>query len=279
MIPESIYKNINRKRDYINRVVIIDNIPLFSWVELNINELCNRTCVFCPRGHGYPNEDSHMSIKLASKIAIELKDLNFNGIVNISGSGEALLTKHIVDIIEMFGDKNINIELTTNGDKLTSSLIKKLYDVGVTQFIVSMYDGPEQVDYFNNLFKEANIDSNFYILRDRWYSKEDNYGLMLTNRAGTIGKQLSSPVKQKCFYPHHALYIDWNGDVLLCCHDMYNKTIKFGNVTNDSLLKVWKDKKLIDIRHKLNHGDRLESPCKNCDVDGTVLGAEHAKLW
>ena len=54
---ESIKQNIERKIPKINDVKIYNGFPLFSFVELNVNELCNRTCVFCPRVDPkiYPN--------------------------------------------------------------------------------------------------------------------------------------------------------------------------------------------------------------------------------
>jgi len=278
MISESIYKNINRKKNIINDVVIIDDIPLFSWVEVNVNDLCNRSCVFCPRGNGYLNTNNHISKQLVKKISNELKHLEFTGIINISGSGEALLTKHIVDNVEIFGKNNLNIEITTNGDRLTVEKIKDLYAAGLKYLIVSMYDGPDQIAFFNDLFKQANIHRDLYILRDRWYSKEEDYGLMLTNRAGFIKSKIKN-TNRKCFYPHHALYVDWNGDILLCCHDMYNKSIVFGNANDSTLFELWKNKKLIEYRKKLKLGDRSLSPCITCDVDGCIVGEEHAKLW
>ena len=36
--------NMDRKRPSINNVVKHNGVPLFSFVELNINEICNRTC-------------------------------------------------------------------------------------------------------------------------------------------------------------------------------------------------------------------------------------------
>jgi len=276
MIPDSIYKNIDRKKSLIDDVVIINNTPLFSWVEINVNDLCNRSCVFCPRGHDYSNTNNHISKKLVQKISNELKVLEFTGIINISGSGESLLTKHIVEIVQLFGDNNLNLEITSNGDKLTVKLIKDLYAAGLNHLIISMYDGPEQINHFNTLFDTANISESQYNLRDRWYSKEENYGLMLTNRAGYFNK---NKVNRKCYYPHHAMYIDWDGDVLLCCHDMYTKTVVFGNINNNTLLEVWNNNKLNEYRKRLKRGERSLSPCSSCDVDGCVVGASHAKLW
>ena len=278
---ESIKQNIKRKIPKINDVKIYNGFPLFSFVELNVNELCNRTCVFCPRvdPKTYPNQNLHMDIELASEISKQLLEVGFNGIVNISGTGEATLTKHLPLIVKKFGDKKIHIEIVTNGDFLKPKLISDLYSVGLKQLVVSMYDGPEQIEYFNNLFDECGIDEDLYTLRDRWYEEDEDYGLIYTNRAGSMGEKLLSPHERPCYYPHYATYIDWNGDVLLCCQDMYNRTVKFGNVKDKPLFDIWVDKKLTEFRDKLVVGDRSKSPCNNCNANGMVFGENHSRSW
>jgi len=280
-ITESIKKNILRKQPSIDEVTMLDGIPLFSFVELNVNELCNRTCVFCPRHDPkiYPNQNLHMDLELAELISVQLESVGFKGIVNISGTGEATLTKHLPLIVKEFGDKKIHIEIVTNGDKLTIKLITDLYLAGLSQMVVSMYDGPEQIEYFNNLFDECGIDEDLYTLRDRWYDEDVDYGLLYTNRAGSMGEKLLSPHERPCYYPHYATYIDWNGDVLLCCQDMYNRTEIFGNVLEKKLVDIWVDKKLNDYRKKLVKGERTISPCNNCTANGMVFGENHSKLW
>ena len=286
--------NIERKKPSINNVVMHGDIPLFSFIELNINEICNRVCPFCPRSNPeqYPNQNIHMSVELAKNIAEQLAGIDFTGIVNISGTGEPLLTKHVVDIVKQFGDKGIHIEIVTNGDMLVSKkgskLIKDLYSAGLCQFVVSMYDGPEQIDEFNALFASCDIDKGSYSLRDRWYDESEDYGLLYTNRAGNIGfEHLSDISKQKlmesgksaCFYTHYSMMIDWNGDALLCCQDMYNRTVNFGNVKDKSLVDIWTDAKLTEFRNKLKNGDRSLSPCSNCNANGQVFGGNHANKW
>ena len=278
---EAIRKNILRKQPSINEVTMLDGIPLFSFVELNVNELCNRTCVFCPRHDPkiYPNQNLHMDLELAELISVQLVSVGFKGIVNISGTGEATLTKHLPLIVKEFGDKKIHIEIVTNGDKLTPKLITDLYLAGLSQMVVSMYDGPEQIEHFNNLFDECGIDEDLYTLRDRWYEEDEDYGLTYTNRAGSMGEKLLSPHERPCYYPHYATYIDWNGDVLLCCQDMYNRTEIFGNVKDKPLLDIWVDKKLNGFRKKLVKGERTISPCNNCTANGMVFGENHSRLW
>ena len=109
---ESIKQNIERKIPKINDVKIYNGFPLFSFVELNVNELCNRTCVFCPRVDPkiYPNLNLHMDLELAELISVQLESVGFNGIVNVSGTGEATLTKYLSDIVKKFGDRNIHID-------------------------------------------------------------------------------------------------------------------------------------------------------------------------
>lgn len=278
---ESIKQNIERKIPKINDVKIYNGFPLFSFVELNVNELCNRTCVFCPRvdPKTYPNQNLHMDIELASEISKQLLEVGFGGIVNISGTGEATLTKHLPLIVKKFGDKKIHIEIVTNGDFLKPKLISDLYSSGLKQLVVSMYDGPEQIEYFNNLFDECDIDKDLYTLRDRWYDEDEDYGLIYTNRAGSMGEKLLFPHERPCYYPHYAAYIDWNGDVLLCCQDMYNRTVIFGNILEKKLVDIWVDKKLNDFRKKLVKGERTISPCNNCTANGMVFGENHSKLW
>ena len=278
-VTKAVLNNIERKRNCIDDVVMVDGVPLFSWVELNFNELCNRTCVFCPRSEDYPNQNFHMDLELAELIAEQLVSLGFSGTVNISGTGEPLLTRNLIDLVKKFGERNIRIEIVTNGDKLKPKLVKELYAVGLKQLVVSMYDGPEQKMYFNDLFKKSGISKEDFTLRDRWYDEEEDYGLIYTNRAGSLGKELPTPEKRSCYYPHYALYIDWNGDILLCCQDMYNRTVNFGNVKERSLLDIWKDQKLTEFRKKLKVGERSESPCNSCNANGMVFGKNHVDLW
>ena len=142
-MTESIKNNIKRKTPKINDVKFLNGFPLFSFVELNVNELCNRTCVFCPRHDSevYPNQNLHMEMETAHKIRKELEELNWRGTINLCGNGEPLLHKDIVGLVKALGDK-IGVEITTNGDFLKKKLIQDLYDNHLDYMVVSMYDGP-----------------------------------------------------------------------------------------------------------------------------------------
>ena len=175
-LNESTKKNLRRKSGYIDSVQIYDNWPLFSWLEINVTELCNRTCIFCPRQDPsfYPNQNLHLPLSLANKISDELGGLSYEGVVVLCGYGEPLLHPTFSSIVETIS-KNSRVEIVTNGDHLTSKNINKLISLGASYFVVSMYDGPEQIEKFTNMTKKANVPDDLVILRDRWY-KENHFG-------------------------------------------------------------------------------------------------------
>jgi len=280
MANKSTKLNMQRKSFFIDKVSFYNGKPIFSFIDINPTELCNRTCVFCPRHDPkeYPNQNLHMDIDTAHKIREELEKLNWNGSINICGNGEPLLHKDIVGLVGALGDK-IHVEITTNGDFLTVDLIKDFYKNHLNYIVVSMYDGPEQIEHFNNLFSKSGIDEDLYILRDRWYGEDEEYGLILTNRVGSLDFNKKVKVGKQCFYMHYSLQMDWNGDILSCCHDLYAKTRTFGNVNNKTLLEIWNSSMWNKSRKLLGEGKRIESPCNNCNAGGTLHGHNHYSEW
>ena len=110
------------------------------------------------------------------------------------------------------------VEVITNGDVLSSKRLQELYISDVSKVLVSMYDGPEQIEKFKKMTKKANVPEDLIILRDRWYDKYNDFGVKLTNRAGTIktGIQEEVGLYKNCYYPSYQFLIDWNGNVYLC---------------------------------------------------------------
>ena len=282
VISEKTKENIFRKSDFVDNLQVRgkDSLPYFSWIDISLTELCNRKCVFCPRHDSdeYPNQPLHFSTQLATKVASELKSLDYKGGVVFCGYGEPFMHPHIFELINIF--KDVRLEIVTNGDLLTSEKIRKAFDSGLSFMCVSMYDGPEQVDHFEKLFTQAHIDKSKYILRDRWHSEEDQFGLKLTHRSGTMkfGPDVKELEHSPCWYMTYSLTIDWNGDVLHCVQD-WQKKVKFGNLNNDSLMEVWESPKMSLVRKKLMLGDRKSSPCKECNANGTLHGFNHHNAW
>lgn len=286
-ITEKTKQNMVRKSDFVDDVQLLNGgIPVFSWIDISLTELCNRQCSFCPRfdKNLYPNQKLHMGIGLIQKIRDELVSLNYQGGVVFCGYGEPLLHPEIMNIIKIFG-RDVRTEIVTNGDYLKPEVISKLYEAGLSFMCVSMYDGPEQVEKFTKMFKDAGIETDRFILRDRWHSGEDGFGIKLTNRGGVLNNTNVVPTAvefkntiRPCHYLAYSLAIDWNGDLLLCVQD-WAKKVKLGNVFSDTLLGVWLSPRMKKMRNELIQGKRDKSPCKECDADGTLHGFNHVNAW
>ena len=71
-----------QEKEHLKLIENTDN-PLHSilTVEMNLTELCNRKCVFCPRHDPevYPNRNLNTTVEDASIIAKRLADFNYVG--------------------------------------------------------------------------------------------------------------------------------------------------------------------------------------------------------
>lgn len=264
-----------------DNIVFHKKIPLPSWIELSIIDACNRACSFCPKSNIEiaPNTYQNMSMKVIKSICKDLKKIKYKGSVVLCGYGEPMLHKEIFDICAELAKVSF-VEVVTNGDTLKPDIIKKLYTSNVNKLLISMYDGPEQKIFFNQMIKDSDVPNDFVILRDRWHDEKKDFGLKLTNRTGTINVGIQDPVdlKSKCYYPSYQMLIDWNGDVFLCPQD-WQRRMAVGNVMQSDIFGIWTGKFLEKYRISLLKGDRSKSPCNTCNANGKILGSKHAAIW
>lgn len=288
-------RNVKRKNSFRKFQKTVNNLikfPVFSWIEFSLSGLCNRVCVFCPRSNPkeFPNLNKHMSIESYTSVIEDLRSIEYKGGIIYSGFSEPILYKHIFEIIKITKSllPNNRIELITNGDHLKIEKLKKLFEAGLTQISVSLYDGPHQIENFKKLQLEANLSDEQFDLRFRWANVESdgglNFGINITNRAGAINMpeiniaKLQKGLKKKCFYPFYQIMLDYDGSVLLCNHDWYKKLI-LGNINKESILDIWNNHIYKKSRENLSKALRIDSPCKECDANGMMMGAEYVKDW
>lgn len=238
-------------------------------VELNITELCNRTCSFCPRSNPtiYPNQNLHMSIETAELLRDQLK--GFKGLISICGFGEPTLNRQFLKICKTLNE--FNLEVVTNGDRLTTKLIDNMIKVGVDNILISDYD---KNPYFKKLerdYEQIRIRRHFDDDTDRY--EEYNF----TNRGGIMFDDF---IANPCYYPSYKIVLDYNGDLLLCCNDWLRKQKPFGNIHEKNIMDIWTSEEYIYIRQELIKGNRdLNDACRNCNANGTLVGKESAEYW
>jgi radical SAM protein with 4Fe4S-binding SPASM domain len=286
--PNIARKNVMQDAHLTSAGTLPDGSPVFSEVEFNITGLCNRLCVFCPRvdPNIFPNVNEHMPLELYSKILADLKDIDYSGRVSFSGFGEPLLHPEHLELIRATRQvlPDCWLDIVSNGDRVDATKMKDLFDAGLTTLLISMYDGPEQIEFFESIIAEAQIPRETVILRERYLPPEHGYGINVTNRAGMVSVKevgvsiLLSPMKHPCYYTHYRMMIDYTGEVLLCPHD-WGKKLIVGNLHRQTILELWTGPILTSIRNRLGAGDRDSPPCNKCDVLGTRQGGEHFKAW
>ena len=211
---------------------------------------------------------------------------DFSGSVIFSGFVEPLLDKRIYKQIQDIRNKlpKANIELITNGDPLNKDRIEKLFDSGLSYLLVSAYDSEEQAIGFRTMLEKTNVDSSKYIVRNRYYGEEKDFGITISNRGGNMNntgykiEATKEPLKNKCTYPAYTFFIDYNGDVLTCSHD-WGKDMIMGNLNNNSIFEIWTGKKFSFARQNLLNARRNFSPCNVCNVRGGLIGSKHADHW
>tara|TARA_B100001996_G_C18668433_1_gene595714 strand:+ start:508 stop:1374 length:867 start_codon:yes stop_codon:yes gene_type:complete len=278
----TITKNINRRKLIVDKdIKFYKNIPLPSWIELSLIDVCNRSCSFCPKSDDKvaPNTYQKMSRLLIDKLADELKKVKFNGAFALCGYGEPLLHNDIIYITKKLSTAG-KVEIVTNGDVLKAKTLADLYKANVSRVLISMYDGEHQIDKFRSIIKASKVPEDLVILRDRWYSKDNNFGVKLTNRTGTIkiGNQAPTTLHKTCYYPSYQFLIDWNGDVFLCPQD-WQRRVTMGNMMQENIFDIWTSKIISRYRKNLLNGKRNLNPCNSCNAQGTLLGVSHAKIW
>lgn len=262
--------------------------PFFSLIEFNLSGLCNRTCVFCPRSNPevYPNVNEHIPLELYEKIMGELAEVKYDGVILYSAFGEPLLYKAIEAILEITKRycPEAKIETVTDGDFVTPAKLRSLFQAGLDTLLISMYDGPHQVEEFKAVMAEAGVSESQVILRTRWLPPEENYGITLSNRAGMIElpqagvAKLTEPLKRACYYPFYQALVDYDGAVLLCPHD-WGKKLVVGNLNHQTIHEIWDGSLMRRARRNLANSDRNFPPCDKCDVDGTLIGKDHFQEW
>lgn len=262
--------------------------PFFSLIEFNLSGLCNRTCVFCPRSNPkvFPNINEHIPLELYEKAMRELAEVDYDGMILFSGFGEPLLYKNLEVIIEMSKRycPRTRIETITDGDFVTPMKLRALFMAGLDALLISLYDGPDQVEKFESMRDEVGLEESQIVLRRRYLPAEQHYGITLVNRAGMVEipevgiGPLKEPLKRRCFYPFYQVVVNYDGAVLLCTHD-WGKKLIVGNLRDKSIHELWDSPIIQRVRRSLAKADRNFAPCNVCDADGTLMGEAHFQEW
>ena len=286
--------SIDRKREiFKSRFQLVEGVPVFTLIELNMLGACNRKCLFCPVSQPdfYEKNDKFgkISLELYQKILGDLELLNYQGLIHYSGLSEPLLLKNICEYVSLTKNvlPNALLEIITNGDVLSEKRMRKLFASGLDTLLISMYDGSDQIEKFTEMGRAAGATKEQLVLRRRYF-QDGNYGLTISNRGGLVESKefkdkddsgnLTLPLQKGCFYPFYMLKINFDGKVTMCSHDWDSKLV-LGNVNEQSIWEIWVGNELNSVRKSLSENSRRFPPCNECDVHGELLGSQHYDAW
>jgi radical SAM protein with 4Fe4S-binding SPASM domain len=240
-------------------------------VELNITELCNRTCSFCPRHNpeSYPNQNLAMTTETLTKIVRDLKSFNFNNRVGLVGFGEPFLHKNLTEFVSLIRATLPDLkwlEINTNSDFLTIDKVKDLYSAGCNQLTISMYDR-DISEQIKTLISGININVTFkHLYAERMELNEVNRDNILT-KINIVNK------RETCYLPFYKMFIDYDGKVLVCNNDWGRQGV-IGDINVHSLYEIWNSDEMLGYRKKLLAKDRDMNPCKFCNINGALYGKD-----
>ena len=94
------------------------------------------------------------------------------------------------------------------------------------------------------LREDLKLEESKFKIRPRNLGKKMNFGLNINNRAGSVDysrfglkQEKSLPLNRGCNYPLYCLFIDYNGDCLICPDDWKKKIV--GNIKREKIIDVW----------------------------------------
>ena len=183
----------NKSKTIENRMQLYEydnnKFPLPTEIEISESGTCNRKCSFCPRSTpGFEDKKEFISENLITKVAKELKSLDYSGVIRFSGFVEPMLDKNIYNHIKNFKFflPNCRIEMVSNGDPLNADRLKKLFVNGLDKILISAYDGAKDVKKFEEMVSKCELNTDQYIIRDRSLPEEEDFGITLSNRSGMM---------------------------------------------------------------------------------------------
>lgn len=270
----------------------------FKKIYIEITNICNLNCAFCPKTSRTPE---YMSESLYKKAIDESKPLAEE--ITLHVMGEPLLHPHIKKIIEYAENKDIKINLTTNGTLIekhqSTSLNKTIKRINFSiHSLNSNYSNEDAKKYLNQIIdftKIAQKERTDLIMVYRLWNINNSanknildiiqteFNTTLKDEKNKIGIEIKpnlyinydesfnwpnvkNEVKNQtgyCLGLKTHIGILSNGIVVPCCLDN-DGNIPLGNIKNNTLNEILNSKKVQDIINGFKERRLVEDLCKKC---------------
>jgi radical SAM protein with 4Fe4S-binding SPASM domain len=270
----------------------------FPSISVETIDACNARCIMCSI-HSRPRRFGQMDWNLYTKIVDEISTFDQSDLL-LNNYGEPLLDPLIIHRIRYAKQKGIKqVHFFSNGMLLTEEISRELIESGLDGIYISI--NALYPETYAHIMKGLSLDrvneniNKLIQLRSKYNSNRPfvkvNFIEMADNESETQAfvnywssrvdfvnvAPLNNRVKSLSRYPYryhrrHAcnlwrsLFVFANGDVTICCEDVFGKEI-IGNLKENSVQEIWTGKRMQEIRKLHLEGKWDEIPlCRTCDV-------------
>lgn len=265
-------------------------------IEIELFSFCNRTCWFCPNSE--IDRLSHNVVLEESTyldIISQLAKVNYDGEITYSRYNEPLSNKDIIlsrikaarDMLPL-----AKLRTNTNGDYLDREYIFQLRDAGLNELFVQQYlSNNELYDHkkiSSKLFKKAvDLGFTYSIVSDipgqRIEVNLNTVGITTHIRARNFSKEGSGRTKflssivsssyvrtKSCSQPFNNMYVDYNGNVMVCCNTRSDINSHaggiMGNVSKNKLWEIFISDAYAPWRNMLGQDGIKTGICATCKI-------------
>jgi radical SAM protein with 4Fe4S-binding SPASM domain len=267
-------------------------------ITLELTNRCNLSCTMCPRQHmTYPLGD--MDCSLFKRLIDEMADNGARILVPFF-RGESVLHPQFIELLSYAKNKNMEIQLATNGSLLTPETGAALIDIDIDfiSFSVDRIDNDQYrkmrrggrlskvLEGIETFIRQKKQKQNTHTMVqvsavDTGFSSEEKQGFIKywknkvnririypqhtqNGKFGSLGNgELST--RQVCRKPFTEMVVYWDGVVASCNHD-WNRADPLGNTVEKSLKEIWNNPIYNEFRHRHNSlSFSREEPCQACD--------------
>ena len=227
---------------------------MFSKVEIETTTACNRACGYCPNSR-YSRERIEMPEELFQQVIMDLKDVEYGGVVAPHLYGEPLLDSRLPRLVDFTREKlpDARIWIYTNGDCLSHETYRELRERGANQFIVTCHEGGGPAAFLSWFSKVSRGERKGIVYR--------KLGSVKANRGGVL--QAGYIPMERCIVPSSNVAINAEGKFLACCNDYLGEAV-FGDLWEQSVMGIWGSDRYKKFRADARAGKLDLGLCKRC---------------
>ncbi len=275
--------------------------PIFLQIE-NTN-LCNAKCIMCPHGSMKRKKEIMNQQDFEKILNKTMKDYPNIKTITITGIGEPMLDKGIIDKIKFVNKNypNLHIDVYSNASAINKELINHLLETKLHKINFSIngtkknykkimgldYDVTEKnIFLFIKRKKELGkkyplINISLMIMKENQEDVEEIQNLWLNNVDSIMiysptnwggGKlNINSIVtnfkikRWPCTDLWRYITINVTGDIVMCRRD-YESKIKLGNLLKQGAKEIFEGDKINKLREKHLHRNFSIPLCNKCDI-------------